>query len=304
MSERTLKRILVGVAILVVAYGGMVLLRSPMGSGDEDGGPLADLLGSLDPEAVEEVRFVRPEDTVRLTRSEEGWTVDGNPADSARLAQFWSDLSGAEVTGPIARNPSNHPRLGVAADSAARVVIRTSDGETHEMLVGESGPSFPSSYVRLPDRDPVHVVHADVRGAARRNAESWRDRTVVQVDTAAIREITLERDGGARTLARDGDAWRVNGTPADSSAVQGILDALVRLRSTGFAPDTVQLESVDRSLVALGEGGDTLAGLSLAETEGSGYRARAQGSATVYELTSYDVERLFPDSIAADGDGG
>lgn len=310
MSEKTLKRILVGVAVLVVAYAGVALLQRTTGSGSGGDSALGDLLASLEPDAVEEVRFVRLQDTIRLSRSGEAWSVNGRTADSSRVARFWNDLAEARVTGPIARNPANHARLGVAGDSAVLVVFRTSDGQTRELLVGESGPSFPSSYVRLPDRDPVHVVHADLRGAARRNLESWRDRTVVRIDTARVRIIALRRDGTEQTLTREGGAWRVDGAPADSSAVQDLLGALVRLRSTGFAPDTVELASPDRTLVALGQGGDTLTALSLVETEGSGYRGRARGDDTVYELTSYDIGRLFPEGIEADttdagaGDGG
>lgn len=305
MSESALKRILVVVGVLVAAWLIVTLLRSPVGTGDGDPGPLADLVASLDPDRVQELRFVQPDDTIRLSRTDGVWSVNGHPADSARIARFWSDLAGARVTGPVARNPSNHPRLGVAADSATRMVARTAEGEEVTLLVGESGPSRPSAYVRLPDRDPVHVVHADLRGAAAREADAWRDRTVVRVDTSRVRRLVLSRPEGDVTLDRPDGLWVLDdGTPGDSAAVQGILGALAGLRATGFAPDTASLDAAGRTLVALDRAEDTLTVLSLAEMEPAGALLRARDDPTIYELTSYQVGRLFPEPDALRGGAG
>lgn len=309
MSERALKRILGAVGVLVAAWAIVALLRGPAdGPAGGDAGPVGDLLASLDPEGIQEVRFFRPGDTIRLARSDGAWTVNDRPADSSRVARLWSDLSEARVTGPIARNPANHPQLGVAADSATRVVFRTTDGEELTLLVGESGPSRPSTYVRLPDRDPVHVVHADLRGTARRDLDAWRDRAVVRVDTSRVRTVVLDRPGEDQTLSRSDGGWSLgDGAPADSAAVRGILGALANLRATGFGPDTVSLDEPDRRLVALGEGDDTLTVLSLTDMEQPGSRVTARGNPTIYELTTYQVGRLFPEPEAlraGSGDGG
>lgn len=308
MSERTLKRILAGVAVLVAVYAAVALVRNgPGGAGEEGGGAVGELFSSLDPESVEEVRFERPDDTLRLGRSGDRWTVNGHPADSARVAGFWSGLEDARVGAPVARNPANHERLGVG-EGAVRVVFRTGDGETREILVGDVGPAPPSAYVRLPGADAVHVVHADLRSPARRSLDDWRDRTVVRVDTARVRTLALVGDGGGegetRTLTREDDGWSLEGAPADSAAVRGILGALANLRATGFAPDTAEIGEPGRRVVALDAGGDTLAVVSLAEREEPGYHVLARGDSVVYELTTYQGGRLFPEPDALRADPG
>lgn len=299
MSERALKRILTAVAVVVAAYAVVTLVRggpsSPAAEGTE---ALRETLTSLEPEAVEAVRFVRDGDTVRLSREEGSrWTVNGHRADSATVARFWNQLGEARVGSVAARNPENHERLGVTEDAAARILFDGREGETSEILVGEPGPTGRSAYVRFPDRETVHVVHGDLRGAARREVDAWRDRTVLRVDTARVESVELVREERTDTLRREDDSWSVDGAAADSAAVRGLLGALARLRASGFAPDTATLDA-DRRLVARGSAGDTLGLLELAEGQGSNLRIRAEGDPVVYEISSFEGERLFPDPLA------
>lgn len=308
MSERALKRILAAVAVVVAAYAAVALVRGgPSTPADEGTEALRALLSSLDPAGLDEVRFVRDGDTVRLAREgAERWMVNGHRADSATVARFWNQLAEARVGGVVARNPDNHDRLGVTDAAAARVTFEPSDGSgSSELLVGDPGPTGRSAYVRVPGEETVHLVHGDLRGAARREVDSWRDRTIVRVDTSRVQSIELVREEGADTLRREDGAWRVGEATADSAAVRGLLTGLARLRASGFAPDTVSVDPVERRLVATGSGTDTLAALDLAAADGSRFLVRAEGDSIVYEISSFEQGRLFPDELAADQtDGG
>lgn len=299
MSERALKRILTVVAVVVAAYAVVALVRGgPSSPADEGTEALRELLTSLEPDAIEAVHFVRGGDTVRLARENGSrWTVNGHRADSATVARFWNQLGEARVGTIAARNPENHEALGVTADAADRVLFESREGETSELLIGEPGPAGRSAYLRFPDRETVHVVHGDLRGAARREVDAWRDRTVLRVDTARVQSVELVRDEGTDTLRREDGAWSVGGAPADSAAVRGLLGALARLRASGFAPDTATLDA-DRRLVAAAASGDTLGLLELEEGEGSTLRIRAEGDPVIYEISSFEGGRLFPDSLA------
>lgn len=299
MSERALKRILTAVAVVVAAYAVVALVRGGPSSPDDEGTEaLRGLLTSLEPDATSAVRFVRGGDTVRLAREDGSrWTVNGHRADSATVARFWNQLGEARVGTVAARNPENHQRLGVTEDGAARILFDGREGETSELLVGEQGPAGRSAYVRFPDQETVHVVHGDLRGAARREVDAWRDRTILRLDTARVQSIELVRDGASDTLRKEDGGWSVGGTPADSAAVRGLLGALAQLRASGFAPDTATLEA-DRRLVAEGSSGDTLGVVELAEGEESTLRIRAEGDPVVYEISSFEGERLFPDPLA------
>lgn len=306
MSERALKRILAAVAVVVAAYAVVALVRggpsTPAAEGTE---ALRALLSSLDPAGLDEVRFVRDGDTVRLAREGAGrWVVNGHRADSATVARFWNQLAEARVGGVVARNPDNHGRLGVTEEAAARVTFEPSDGSGSELLVGDPGPTGRSAYVRVPGEETVHLVHGDLRGAARRGVDSWRDRTIVRVDTSRVQSIELVREEAADTLRRGDGAWRVGEATADSAAVRGILTGLARLRASGFAPDTASVDPVERRLVATGSGTDTLAALDVANADGSRFLVRAAGDSVVYEISSLEEGRLFPDELAADETDG
>ena len=305
MSEQTLRRILVGVGVLVVASVLVVVAGDGGDAGEGGAGAVAELLEDLDPDRIRELAFSEDGDTLRLRLVEGTWRVNGYRADSARIAGFRESLAEARVTGPVARNPSNHARLGVSADSAARLVVREEDGEERILLVGQSGPARPSAYVRVPDRDAVHLVHVDLRGAVARSVEGWRDRTIVRLDTARVRTLILSREGGDETLHRRDAGWSLDdGTQADGETVRGILGALAGLRATAFAPDTASLGQADRRLAALGPDGDTLTVLSLAGMELPGARIRARESPTIYELTTYQLDRLFPEPETLRGGSG
>lgn len=307
MTERTLNRILITVGTLVVIYLGATLLRGDPGGSDPGNGPAA-LLEAVTPERVEAVRFVEAGDTVRLERGDRGWTVNGLRADSATVEGFWSELTDARSGGPVARNPENHRRLGVTEDDAAHVVFRLEDGEERELLVGASGPTYPSAYVRLPDEDVVHLLHGQVRGAVTRDPDGWRDRTIARVDTSRVDRVEVRAPAGSYALERSEAGWSVDGAPADSAAARRLVGGLASLRASGFVPDTVNLPEPSHRVVALEASGDTLLSLAMEREEGA-YRARARaaGDSTVYEVSASLVERLAPDPAGlrptSDGSG-
>lgn len=303
MSEQALKRILVAVAALVVAYGLASLVTGRAGSDAGDTAALASALDGLDAASVQEVVFQRPRDTVRLTPSDGSWAVNGYAADSARAAGLWSALDPEGIDGVVARNPQNHARLGVAADSAPRAVFRTVDGETTTLLVGNTGPTYSSAYVRLEGADEVVLLDGELRSAARRGVDAWRDKEIVRVDTSAVARLDVTRDGARSVLERSQDGWTVDGEAADEASVHDLLRALARLEASGFAPDTAVIRSPDRRLAALNASGDTLAALELESADGSDVRVRANGDATVYHLSSYRADRLTPEAAQLRSDG-
>ena len=318
MSEKTL-RIVVGIAVLLVAAYALTAMVGGSTSADrgDAGRALVRALASAR-EGLAGVRIVGPEpgDSVELVRGEDGtWTVNGKPADSAAVARLEEALEGARVGHLAARNPDNHARLGVAADSTWRLELRRSGrGEPVRLFVGNNGPSYPSAYARLPDSDEVYVLSGNLVSAVRRPAAEWRDRIVLRVDTAAVRQVVVTRDEETYTLQRgDSARWVVDDAPADSATVAEMLAELARLEAQAFARDTVVLgDSITRSVLVLGQAGDTLALVRIAPTEQTWtWRATAAGKAAaralgddVFELSSWRTDRIAPEKgkVARSGD--
>lgn len=335
MSETTLKRIVIFVAILVFGYGLVAIVRSGLESdGDGEAGDteLGRVLSELEVESVEEVLLVDEGDTVRLAREDRGWTVDGYRADSARVARFWRSLAKQDVGNPVARNPANHSRLGVAEEQASSLVLRTADGEEHVILLGDSGPTYPSVYVRTAGADEVHLLESSLAVSAGQSVTTWRDHTIARVDTSRVAMVevmmpddayTLRRiggggdtgggdadDAGAGAAGGQGSGWTVDDEPATAAQARNLLGGLSRVLASDFYevegawPESVAGEDAEvRRIVALASESDTLAALTIRGDAETGYAVRTADDSTVYEIASFDIGRLFPPRESLRGGG-
>ncbi len=293
MSERTLKRILGALGVLVVLWLLSTLLSGRGGTGSEPDGGIVAILDGLDRTTVSAVRIVGPTQTLSLQRSGDAWTVNGNVPDSAVMTRFWDGLAEAEVGGIVADNPRNHARMGLSSDSAWTVEFTLADGGTESLLVGDGGPIFPSGYVRLPDQDAVVVVSGDFRPTVILGLTQWRDKTILRVDTAAVVRVVLETTEGTHVAERSDSTWSVDGGPANARAMRTVLAELAHLLASGFVEDSEVLQEASRRVIALGEGGDTL-GVVVITGESGTRHARTPGSDVVFELPSFRADRISP----------
>lgn len=292
MSEKTL-RVVVWVVVALVAVYAVGSVAGRLVGGGEAGGELAAALARVSAESVQEVRIAGPTDTVVLVRDGAAWKVNGFVADSSSVNRLWAAVSGSRVAEVVAENPANHGRLGVAADSAWAVEFRRVGGEAARLLLGKSGPIYPSAYARLPHEDRVYLLTGDLRNVVTRPVSDWRDRTIVKVDTSRVHEVVIERDGERFAVRRVAEGWTVGGQAADSLAVRDLLAELADLQAYGFPPEAASLGDSLRHVVALGAEGDTLADLTLG-TNGLNFRVRRAGNRTVYDLSSWRADRLTP----------
>ena len=296
MSEQTLKRIFGGLAVLVVLWLGSVWLSGRPGGGARAAaaGGVATLFEGLNETTVSGVRIVGPLETLSLQPSGGTWTVNGYRADSMSVARFWNALAAVEVGGMVANNPSNHGRMGLVPDSAWTVDFTLVDGGTASVLVGKRGPITPSGYARLPDQDTVVVVSGDFRGSVTLSVRDWRDKTILQVDTAAVVRVVLETDEGTYVTERADSAWSVDGEPANARIMDGVLGELARLLALGFVDGEASEESPNR-VIALGATGDTLGVVLITGEEEGTQHARTPGSDVVFEIPSFRASRVAPD---------
>lgn len=310
MSEKTLKRIVIVVGLLVFGYGLVTIVRTGLGTrgGTEAAdAELSRVLAGLEPGSVQEVLLTEDGDTVRLAREGEGWTANGFRADSGRVARFWNALAGQDAGNPVARNPANHPRLGVAEDQASTLVLTTTEGERHEILLGDSGPTYPSVYVRLAGTDAVHLLESSLAVSAGQSLTTWRDHTIARVDTSRVRSVEVVMPEDSYTVSREDDGWTVGDEAADPAQARNLLGGLARVLASDFYevegawPESVAADAEERRIVALSPEGDTLTALTIRGSADSGYAVRSRGDSTVYEIASFDIGRLFPPRDALTG---
>lgn len=287
MSAKALVRALVTLAVLIVLWGGVVLVR---GSMTDESVRLE--LPALTPADVERITIVKAADTIVLARDGSRWLVNGRPADAGRIEQMLAALRDSSASSElVARSASSHPRLGV--DTSGRSVRFERGGTVLLDLILGGGARL--AYVRQAGSDDVYQYRGRLPAALSLVADGWRDRSIARLVPDDVAAVRIERAGLGSTLRRDADRWLLDGTPADSAAVEALLRALEDVVAIGFATpeeaDSLDFGRPDRALHVLGAAGDTLLALAFDSTA-TGYWTRAGG--TVYRLDFWRVNQLTP----------
>ena len=251
MSKKTLLASLLALAALTAVYA----VVATVGSAEEelpDSG-MAAALAKLNSESTERIEFATPEDTFVLRKDGESWSVNEYEADPGTVSRLLRAFDSAQVTGVASTNPVNHDELRIT-DERARFM-----GVNEEVTVvwGKHAPYTRTGYARLPGSDTVYFVHGDLRFMAGRNLFEWRNKLMLQVDTAEIQSVAVTADGGTTLYERDGEGgWLVDGVPADISVrintIRNMFQELEEVRASGFEPyDVERPENPDRVVRAV-----------------------------------------------------
>lgn len=195
----------------------------------------------------------------------------------------------------MASNPNNHGRMGVADDGGAVLEIDI-DGETRTVVVGDQGPRFGSTYVRLPGQNEVYVADGDLRSHLQRELADWQNRVVVRIDTSAVVRVEIERDGEQYALVRADSSWTFEGgAETNNNTARSVVSELANLIAAGVLAEADSLAQAERggSTVALDADGNVLAEVTI----GSGTSERwvkASGDDVIYRLASFRIDRITP----------
>lgn len=293
MSEATLKRLLIAVAVLVVVYAG-VRVASAVTRPGPGGGALDDALSAFRADSLLGAVTTSPSgEQVELRRDGTRWTANGYPVDSVAADRLVRAADSMAVEDLVARSPESHSRLGVKTDSTWRVELR-GRRDTLQLLVGGAGRVYRNSYVRLPDADNVYEVSGDLRNTLAMPLADWRDKTIASTDTAEVKRIVVERNRERYEVVRSDTAWHLGATPANRTRVDAMLMELSHFGATGFPPDSAAFSGREtRRVTALGANGDTLARIEFAG-DSTAWLARTAGGPSLFQAAPYRVDRLTP----------
>ncbi len=302
MNRRQLKVILALLAVAVLLYSPSLFRRDGSGGSLDPGAGFAfELAGS--PSRVDIISLAEA-DTIRLEREPEGWTVDGHPADSAKVADLLGVIGDLRAADMVARNPANHEALGVSETGGRRIEIYAADAEPRAFHLGNRDLSAGGYYVRAPEAAEVFRLESPAGGYLSRERDGWRDRLIARVDTSAVREIIIRRGSDDLVLRRTEAGWRVGGAAADSGSVARLLGILPEVSATGFPADSVaetaDFTSPDAELDVFAEDTGDVTGrrlvlaLKLLEGEGGAWLVQRADDPEVFELSSFTMGRLVP----------
>lgn len=297
MTARQLRRLALAFAAVAFLWGAAEILGP---GSDELGRETGFALPALTAADVDTVKILRPADTVVLAKvSPTAWTANGHPVAPDAITGLFDALAQSRVAELAAQSASSHARMGVDSASGKRVQFIKGGSVVAELVVGQRGPGYQGAYVRRVDGDGVYLLRGRLPDFAERILDDWRDKRIAEVTPDSVREIQVVRRAGrgSYTLRRAEGGWQfASGTPADSLAVQRMLDQYRTLNAGGF-PTPVQLDSVnllrpDRRVTLLG-GSGALVDL-LFDSTAYWWSVKRADRDDIYRLESWRVEQMMP----------
>ncbi|HYK82198.1 MAG TPA: DUF4340 domain-containing protein [Gemmatimonadales bacterium] len=300
MSAQHLKLIAIGLAVLLLLWGGSALFSR--GSDTVTGG-LA--LPALTVGETDTIAIATGADTLVLAKqSATAWLVNGHRAPLAGVTDVFQALQDSTHPELVAQDVSSFGRLGVDSVTGRWLRIRGGGKALLQLIVGAPGAGFQSVYVRRPGDAHVYLWRGRLAAVMDRRSDDWRDKRIATLAPDSIGAVAVERGKDRYTLLRRGARWAVNGGAADSAAVVRYLDRLRTVMASGFATpqavDSTKGRRATRQLTVRGGGGSVLLTLAFDSTAGSFLVRHLAGvggeGSTVYRMNIWDVDGLTPAS--------
>ncbi len=159
-------------------------------------------------------------------------------ADPQEVDRFLATMELATVRREVPKSSIDRSAMGLDAPSS-RITVEMGD-VTHRLALGAAAPGD-GTYVEVEERG-VFVVASSLAQSLDVKPDTLRDRTLVPWGSPAIAKLSLEGEGGSRSLERAswpataGGAFRFAGAGprASARAIDALLEALGGLRAELF----------------------------------------------------------------------
>ena len=259
-------------------------------------GEIATFFDGVNESSISAVRMAGEAEDIELLPSGDSWTVNGWAIDSGSVTRFFDTLEEAQVGDLVATNAANHRRMGIATDNASQIELEV-DGSSRMLLIGDQGPRFSTSYIRLPEADQVYLLESTLSTHMARNLDDWRNRKMIAIDTSRVDRIDVERDGDVFTLVRGDMAWAFeDGSPVNALQVGSLLQELSgSLIASRFVEEGDSIGNLPQagSTVAYAEDGDVLAEVTIGSGENDRW-ATVTGDSVTYRLPQFRADLIAP----------
>src|ERR1041385_4581093 len=138
---------------------------------------------------VDSIVIMRKTDTVRLVKKNALWTVNGQLASGTEMEGFFKQLADTAPPEIAAENSASHQRMGVDSTNSRRVRIYGGGQPKVDLLVGERGPDYQSSYVRRPNEQRVYLRYGPFAGFVDRGVDDWREHKMANVKADSVARV-------------------------------------------------------------------------------------------------------------------
>ena len=181
-------------------------------------------------------------------------------ADDGKVGDLISQITSAHIQQFVADDRGDLHPYGLAEPRGSITLFDEAEKKDQKVEIGESIKVFGREdkgqtlqigslsekekdqlYVRFAPRGSVYTLPKKTEEILNTKPADLRDNHLVRIDTNILDRITIDALGRGKTvLARKDGNWTIatrNNTPADSGAVQRLIDRLQNERVTGFVED-------------------------------------------------------------------
>jgi hypothetical protein len=294
MKPDLLRRLVIGLGVLLTVWAGLSLLRR--GRADR---PETRRLDPLNAEGVDTIRLGRGDSAITLVRSGSAWAANGLPASGVLVKDLLMALGDTSSQGEVlARSASSHARLGVDSAAGKPLVVMAGDRTLLTWTIGKRGPDWESVYLTMPGSALVYLLRGRLGGIVDRRVDDWRDRRIAEIEPDSVMVVEVTRGKTGYRLARDGTTWRFgDGAPADSTEVARFLRQFRNLDASGFATpaqsDSIDFAQAARRVRLTGTSGASLLSLD-ADSAASNFWAKSDKTPIVFRVESWTVDQITP----------
>lgn len=242
----------------------------------------------------------------RLDRSDDGWTVAGEPTyagDDTAIQTYLASLRSLRVASFVEQTPSDLAAFGL---SEPRLTVRFggSDEKVWEIAFGADKAGTEYHAVATPGGN-VFTVHDWAYRNLDKGTRDLRDKALLALDTEQIHRVKIvRRDRDSVQLVRSDDSWRLDGVDSavKSAEIEHYINDLATLAGYEIVADEPQdlgrfalddpilrIEVLDQDNAPLGT---VRVGRTVADDGIHHFNAISDRAPTVVLLRSYIFNRL------------
>lgn len=273
---------------LTIVLGGQLLLVALVWGLQTGGGEEPDPFLGFDAGAVDSLSVADDEQSVTVTRTDDGWTVaDGLPADANKVDRVLDKLATADGGWPVATSESAMTRFEVTQDGYQRHIVVGAGEETLADVYLGTSPSYQRVHARHASGGPVYAVDFSNYEAGAKVSD-WLSKSLLQPD-GVLQSVARVGEAGW-TLTSTDDGWAAGDAAIDQDEAAEYTARFTGLNVLGIVDVELPGEPAARFVLEDDVGAHELALYHLEEEDD--YVATSNRYAGQFEIAKYVAERL------------
>lgn len=241
MNRNTI--LLIVFVVLLAIFLGKKFLGS---DGDRN---FRDVLVSVDTASVTKIVLVsraNDHESVELLKTGLEWAVTNgsinDEADQNTVRGMLASLVKMPPKRLVAKSEDKWAQYEVNDSLGTQVKVYAGDELLADVMIGkfsfqQTNRSM-STFVRLSEDEEVYSVDGFLSSTFNQQFNSLRDKTFLKTEKNNLTSLRFNYPGDSSfVLAKVGDKWQVNNSPADSAAVESYLNGIRTLNQREFADD-------------------------------------------------------------------